>query len=152
MHFLCFIYEYFLSFVRVHVSDFRLIHLWHQVIPSEVLSVSLHRRLYQHFQPCLKTTANVMGKRWEFCSTAKHAVIAAPSSSLWDHSPPMGTHRPFIQPQIHRQPRLMVTTGSTWSNLYGDTFTTFKHATFSDSSECLLEMSDFQPFFKHPTF
>lgn len=65
-------------------------------------------------------------ERDEFCSTAKHVAIAAPSSSPWDHLQPTEPQMPFTQPQGHREPRLTVTTGSKWSNLYRGTCTCFK--------------------------
>lgn len=119
-------------------------HLWHQVIPSEVLLVPVHRVLYQHFQPCLKGSRS-HGERWS----------SAPEQSPWSLLLPAAPHgithshkhtRPFTQPQgtqSHGQ-------GSKWSNPYGNT--SLKQGTLPDSSECLLKMSDFHPFLNTSPF
>lgn len=120
------------SFVRVHVSNVKMLHSWHQVSLSGVQLVPVCRSLYQSFKS--RPKAVVQQKSWQrdgtsVGSTPKDAVIAAPSSSPWLHLQPTDTHVPFIQ--FHRQPGFTVALGFERSNLYRDMYTSFKQVTIS---------------------
>lgn len=150
VHFLCCIYDHFLSFVRVHVSNFsKMLLLWHQVSHSEVSAHTEKAVPELHVLPEGCPTAEAMVKRWSgfwfHTSTRDHCCPQ-------HHLQPTNTraHHPATVPQatwIHGCLEFWVEQ-SLWRHVHQ--FQTADN--FSASSERLLKMLNFQPSFKLLTF